>query len=1450
MIALLGAGLGGATLAAAPPKELSTADWSAIRAEYERHRHGAVAEIGGGYKMRSPGQQWMTRFDRRGFSVQPENGAPGVWRWGLELESYGFPGQMVKASEAPPESDVNRIRYRRSGDLEEWFLNDGRGLEQGFTVLRRPAGEGLLAFDLAVRGGLEPRLEDGAVGFVDRDGAQVVRYSGLRAWDAEGKALPARFALAGGRVRIMVEERGAAYPVTVDPVAQGAYLKASNTGGGDDFGTSVAVSGDTVVIGAPLEDSNATGVNGDQTNNSLNSAGAAYVFVRNHGLWSQQAYLKASNTGANDWFGSSVAVSGDTVVVGAWREESNAIGVGGNEADNSASSAGAAYVFVRTGGTWSQRAYLKASNGQEGDQFGWSVAVSGGAVVVGAPYEDRSSTGTTGDFGAAYFFLPNSFSSWTQFGYLQASNPAENDHFGWSVAVSGDTVAVGAPGGSGGAAYVFARLDFEIAAGVSQVLWNEPALLKAPNPEAGADFGWSVAASGETVVVGEPNRKIGNSPAGSAYLFARKNGTWGLEANLKADHVDPGDEFGWSVAVSGDAVLAGARGEDGNGSGTGGNPADNMAPQSGAAYYFRNFIRFWGDTQYQGIELNGIADSPQLSALGFGWISSIQIPPGWKVTLYASPNYAGDSMVFWADVPNLSAIRGPCGGSWNDCAQSFTIVPPATVKFFEHTNYAGAVLIADAENPRLADSGWDNRISSIQVPLGWKVTLYTGQDYTGLEPRQFAADARDLPSTPGPTLCGGNWNDCANSFRLGPTPLWAITKTHSGNFVRGQQGEYVIKITNIGAKAALGNRSVQVEDALPQGLTAVSFGGDFWSCAPNRCNATETPLLAGKSYPDLTLGVRVAADAPASVTNVATVSGGGAVLPASASDPTTIIDCSYGLNPPSGQASFGAGGEAAIVLVFASGGCAWTAVSNAAWITVNSEVNGSGNGAVQYTVAANPNSTERAGTMTIAGKTFTVTQAGAACSYSLSPTSFSYGAGGGGTIVSVVAQGGCAWTSVSNAAWITIVGGALGSGNGTVSYNVAANPNSTQRTGTMTIAGKTFTVTQAGVACTYSISPTSASTSSNGGVGSVAVTAPGGCAWTAVSNAAWITVAGASASGSGNGTVSYTVAANGGANRMGTITVAEANFTVTQGGAGEPVVVGMSPASGTGSSGLFTFNFSDPDGFADLNILNVLISNAIDGRNACYIAFARSTGTLFLVNDAGQAGGPFAGSITIPGSGAVGNSQCSINATGSSVTGSGNTVSLTLNMSFTAGFGGRRIHYLAARDTVEHNSGWHAKGVWTVPFTQPATAVISMSPARAEGNVVTLTTVFSDVNGFADLNVLNILINDGIDGRNACYIAYVRPTRTLLLVNDAGAAGGPFAGTIAIPGTGIANNSQCAINATGSGIVESGNTVTLTLNLTLTGAFQGDRIVFAAARDVAENNSGWQAMATITVPPN
>ncbi len=153
------------------------------------------------------------------------------------------------------------------------------------------------------------------------DGAGCTRltYAGLTVLDADGRALSAGWQAPAGALRLRVDDRGARYPLTIDPVAQKAYLKASNTGAGDEFGRRVSVSGGTVVVGARLEDSSATGVNGNQTDNSAASAGAVYVFVRGGTTWSQQAYLKASNTGAKDDFGRSVSVSGDTVVVGAPR---------------------------------------------------------------------------------------------------------------------------------------------------------------------------------------------------------------------------------------------------------------------------------------------------------------------------------------------------------------------------------------------------------------------------------------------------------------------------------------------------------------------------------------------------------------------------------------------------------------------------------------------------------------------------------------------------------------------------------------------------------------------------------------------------------------------------------------------------------------------------------------------------------------------------------------------------------------------------------------------------------------------------------------------------------------------------------------------------------------------------------------------------------------------------
>ncbi|NJO82543.1 MAG: integrin, partial [Blastochloris sp.] len=220
------------------------------------------------------------------------------------------------------------------------------------------------------------------------------------------------------------------------PLVQQGYLKAFNTDSNDEFGWSVALDGDTLVVSAFLEAGGTSGVNGDGADNSTQRAGAVYVFVREGALWRQQAYLKASNTDTQDFFGSSVAIDGDTLVVGATVESSRATGVGGDQADNLARGSGAAYVFVRVGGFWRQQAYLKASNTDTEDFFGSSVAIDGDTVVVGSTGEDSGATGANGagadnsarQSGAAYVFVRTG-ATWSQQAYLKASNTNAGDLF-------------------------------------------------------------------------------------------------------------------------------------------------------------------------------------------------------------------------------------------------------------------------------------------------------------------------------------------------------------------------------------------------------------------------------------------------------------------------------------------------------------------------------------------------------------------------------------------------------------------------------------------------------------------------------------------------------------------------------------------------------------------------------------------------------------------------------------------------------------------------------------------------------------------------------------------------------------------------------------------------------------------------------------------------------------
>ena len=371
-----------------------------------------------------------------------------------------------------------------------------------------------------------------------------------------------------------------------------AYIKASNTGTGDHFGYSVALSGNLLVVGAPNEAGNANVINGPGNNDLAPASGAAYVFVRDNSFRSQQAFLKASDAAAGDNFGRSVAASADTVVVGApWK--------GGN--------AGAAYVFVRTGSSWTQQAILKGSDTVAGDYFGESVAVSGDTVVVGA-------SGKESETGAAYVFV-RSGNVWTQQGPpLKASNFEAFDRFGFSVAVFADTLVVGAYGEDGngtaetdnsspsaGAAYVYVR---------NGSTWTQQAYLKASNTDASDYFGEAVGLYGDTIVIGASGEGSsaqgvngdetdnGASRAGAAYVFARSGSTWTQQAYLKASNTDADDLFGKAVALFQNTIVVGAWGEASRATGVDSNQGDNAAPQAGAAYVFIRQGDSWSQEFY------------------------------------------------------------------------------------------------------------------------------------------------------------------------------------------------------------------------------------------------------------------------------------------------------------------------------------------------------------------------------------------------------------------------------------------------------------------------------------------------------------------------------------------------------------------------------------------------------------------------------------------------------------------------------------------------------------------------------------------------------------------------------------------------------------------------------------------------------------------------------------
>lgn len=430
--------------------------------------------------------------------------------------------------------------------------------------------------------------------------------------------------------------------VTGATLPQQAKLTDSDGLTGDRLGYAIAISGDTVVVGAPF----------DTLGNTGSDRGSVSVFVRTGTTWTQQAKLTASDGANEDHFGKAVAISGDTIVVGAPDDDIN-----------NRSAQGSAYVFVRSGTTWAEQQKLTAGDGDQNELFGNSVAISGDTVVVGAMFHPVG--GNTAQ-GAAYVFA-RSGGAWSQQQKLTAADGAAGDNLGTSVAIDGNTVVAGAPGNdsgaaqSSGAAYVFAR------AGAS---WAEQQKLTASNVVSFEGFGAAVAVSGNTAVAGT---RRGVTNVGNAYVFARAGSTFVFQQELVAGDGVPATGFGLAVAVSGEAIVVGARADD-----------IGASDDQGSAYVFTRAGNSWSEYSKL-VASDGVRQEQFGYSVGIsGNTVAVGVPSG--------------------RVVNVSAIRGS--------AYVFVNTPPAITANTPLTvNKGGSpkpFVIANASDP-------DQPLDSLQV---------------------------------------------------------------------------------------------------------------------------------------------------------------------------------------------------------------------------------------------------------------------------------------------------------------------------------------------------------------------------------------------------------------------------------------------------------------------------------------------------------------------------------------------------------------------------------------------------------------------------------------------------------------------------------------------------------------------------------------------------------------
>ncbi|MBD2701941.1 FG-GAP repeat protein [Spirosoma sp. BT702] len=376
--------------------------------------------------------------------------------------------------------------------------------------------------------------------------------------------------------------------LTTDPnLLAPASRTAADGATNDQFGTSVAISGDYAIIGA----------NGKTIGGKL-SQGAAYIFVRSGNSWNQLQQLTANDGAASDLFGRSVAISGDYAIVGAHFKTIN-----------SSTSQGAAYVFLRSGNNWNLQQRLTANDGAPSDHFGWSVAISGDNAIIGA--ENKFVFGVSQ--GVAYVFTRSGI-TWTQQQRLTASDGTGGDYFGSCVAISGDYAIVGAPSKAispntnQGAAYMFVR---------GGGTWTQQQRFVANDGAANDHFGNAVAISGDYAIVGAANKTVNsNSAQGAAYVFARTGSTWNQQLLTANDGV-ANDDFGTSVSISGDYAVIGAASK-----------TIGSNQYQGAAYVFKRSGSSW--IRQQSVTDNSTSDTFNGSSVGLSNGTFIIGGPGFQ----------------------------------------------------------------------------------------------------------------------------------------------------------------------------------------------------------------------------------------------------------------------------------------------------------------------------------------------------------------------------------------------------------------------------------------------------------------------------------------------------------------------------------------------------------------------------------------------------------------------------------------------------------------------------------------------------------------------------------------------------------------------------------------------------------------------------------------------------